>query len=612
MAFPNLNRQTPPRRPLAFAGLLLTGLLLGGWAAAQQPAPAPEPIPALERSTPPKTAVDAIVEHVQTGKDGWNSELYDEEVKVELGKLKKLLAHPPLDREGLSRLVAPDFRGTVLKPARTKRLRDAFPTVDVYEVSEERRVTARGVAQELEQLLGDLHEVTSTELKTTAIAIRAPDPPQVELEIRYSFTGRNAAGEIIQLTGHWMTEWRKDPARGWLWTGVRVEEGWESRTSRPHFADVTTCALPAGPAYQQLLRGIDWWSANVDVAAGIDIYGNNGVAVGDLDGDGHEDIYVCQPAGLPNRLFRSNGDGTYEEISRQTGLDLLDRSSSALFFDYDNDGDADLLVVGDGLWLFRNDGGLRFVYQEPARIGLTPAKQEKTIFTSACVADYNRDGWLDIYVCSYAWQVGESNYRYPLPYHDANNGSPNFLFRNNGDGTFADASAETGLNENNTRFSFACAWADYDRNGWPDLYVANDFGRNNLYRNQEGQFRDVAPALGVEDLGAGMSVAWTDTDNDGWLDLYVGNMYSTAGLRTTQQPIFKPDSTNKGFFRRHAKGNTLFRNRGDGTFEDATEAAGVGMGRWAWSSNFFDMDLDGFEDIFITNGYITNESTKDL
>jgi len=601
----------PSGRPLQRGSGLGAALLLAGLALAQQPTPGPEPIPGLKQA-PPKTTVDAIVEHVQTGKDGWNSELYDDEIKVELGKLKKLLAHRPLDPEALAPLVAPEFRGTPLRPQKSSRLRSATPTVDRYKVDQSDTVTRDTLARELDRLLGELTQVSFVEIKTTGIAIRVPDPPQVDLEIRYTLTGRTARGETRQATGHWITRWRKDLERGWLWAGVRLKDGWESRSPRPHFADVTSCALPAGPAYQQVLRGIDWWSANVDTAAGIDIYGNNGVAVADVDNDGQEDFYVCQPAGLPNRFFQSQGDGTYSEISQATGLDLLDRSSSALFFDYDNDGDADLLVVGDGLWLFRNEGGLRFVYQDPARIGLTPAKQEKTIFTSACIADYNRDGWLDVYVCSYAWQVGESNYRYPIPYHDANNGSPNFLFRNNGNGTFTDVTAETGLDENNARFSFACAWADYDRNGWPDLYVANDFGRNNLYRNHGGTFRDVAPELGVEDIGAGMSAAWGDYDNDGWLDLYVGNMYSTAGLRTTQQPLFKPDSAQKGFYRRHAKGNTLFHNRGDGTFEDVTETAGVGMGRWAWSSNFFDMDLDGLEDIYIANGYITNESTKDL
>lgn len=603
------------RRAVPFLSRLgSTGLLLMGVALGQQPTPAPEPIPALEKKRPPQSAVDAIVEHVQTGRDGWLSELYDEEIKVRLGALKKLLLHKPLDREKLAHLVAPEFRGTPLVPARRTPVREEPPTVERFHPQASLDITAETLPRELERWLAGLVEVTSAELKTTGISVMAAEPPQVQLAVRSSLTGRTREGEIAQRTAHWMTEWRKDGEQGWLWMGVSVRDAWESRTPRPHFADITSCALPAGPAYEQFQRGIDWWSANIDVASGMDIYGNNGLAVADIDGDGQEDFYVCQPAGLPNRLFRSRGEGSFAEVSHEAGVDALDRSSGALFFDYDNDGDPDLLVAGTELLLFRNNGRGAFVFQDPAHVGLTPAKQEKTVFTSACVADYNRDGWLDIYVCSYAWQVGESGYRLPIPYHDANNGSPNFLFRNNGDGTFTDVTEETGVGQNNTRFSFACSWADYDRNGWPDLYVANDFGRNNLYRNQEGRFQDVAAEAGVEDIGAGMSVAWGDYDNDGWLDLYVGNMYSTAGLRTTMQPTFKPKSAGgvHKFFRRHAKGNTLFRNRGDGSFEDVTGQAGVAMGRWAWSSNFFDLDLDGLEDIFITNGYITNESSKDL
>ncbi|MDA2912815.1 VCBS repeat-containing protein [Acidobacteriia bacterium AH_259_A11_L15] len=584
-------------------------LLVGS---AQQVPPPPEPIPTLSQEAPPRTAVEAIMERVETGKDDWVSEVYDEEVKVQLGKLKKLLAHPPLDREKLAELVAPEFRGAPLAPAERILLREAPPAVYRWELEENRTVTAETLAEELDRWLEGLTEMISAELKTVGVAVRGQDPPRVELPIRYSITGRTEEGEIVQRSGYWITEWRKDPERGWLWLGVTPQEGWEGRTPRPHFTDITACALPEGPAYQQLLRGADWWSAHVDVAAGVDIYGNNGVAMADIDGDGQQDFYVCQAAGLPNRLFRSKGDGTYEEIGRQAGVDALDRSSGAIFFDYDNDGDADLLVAGMELLLFRNDGRGHFEFQPPAHVGLTPTTSEKTVFTSLCLADYNRDGWVDIYVCSYAWQVGESGYNYPIPYHDANNGSPNFLFRNNGDGTFTDVTEEVGLEENNTRFSFACSWGDYNRDGWIDLYVANDFGRNNLYRNDGGRFHDAAPELGVEDVGAGMSVAWADYDNDGWLDLYVGNMFSTAGLRTTAQARFKPGSDTLPFYQRHAKGNTLFHNNGGAGFTDVTEEAGVWMGRWAWSSNFFDLDLDGYEDIFIANGFITNESTKDL
>lgn len=592
------------RLPLALAILFAAAVAL---------AQSPESIPTLRPPAVP-SPVDTTIQQVETGHDGWMSERYDEEIKEQLGVLKKLLKHIPLEGEKVAPLIASDFHGTALAPATRSHFEQAGLWVERLQPDPALKISAKELPSELARWLDDIEHITEVELKTTAISIESPDPPLVRLQIRYYVTGTTAKQEVRQLTGFWMTRWRKDGEKGWQWLEAVLEEGWGGRAPRPLFTDITTCSLPDGPAYQQLLHGADWWSANLDRASGADIYGNNGVAVADVDGDGNEDFYVCQAAGLPNRLFRSNGDGTFKEVASEAGVDLLDRSSGALFFDADNDGDPDLLVVGDSLLFFRNDGRGQFSFEEPARTGLTPTGKEKTVFTSACVADYNRDGAPDVYVASYAWQVGESGYQLPLPYYDAQNGPPNHLFHNNGDGTFRDVTEETGLNQNNNRFSFACSWADYDNDGWPDVYVANDFGRNNLYHNEGGKFRDVAAEAGVEDIGAGMSVAWEDYDHDGWVDLYVGNMYSTAGLRTTMQPIFKPDSPSeiKGLFRRQAKGNSLFRNRGDGTFEDKSQAAGVWMGRWAWGSNFLDIDLDGNEDIYVANGYITNESTKDL
>ena len=115
------------------------------------------------------------------------------------------------------------------------------------------------------------------------------------------------------------------------------------------------------------------------------------------------------------------------------------------------------------------------------------------------MADYDRDGFLDVYLCTYAYFIGASEDKAgtPTPYHDAQNGPPNVLLRNDGHGRFADVTAEAGLGEHNDRFSFAAAWADYDEDGWPDLLVANDFGRKNLYHNEGSKdgrvtFKDVA------------------------------------------------------------------------------------------------------------------------
>ena len=359
---------------------------------------------------------------------------------------------------------------------------------------------------------------------------------------------------------------------------------------------------------------MDDWRGSLDAAVGVSVYGHQGLAAGDYDGDGLEDLYISQPGGLPNRLYRNNGDGTFSDVSRAAGVDALDDTSMSLFADVDNDGDQDLLLIGSEVLLFRNNGAGAFAFDPDA--GLTPPPDRAAMLTSGALADYDGDGYLDLYVCAYDfWQAG-SEYDAPTPYYDAVNGPPNLLFRNRGDGTFEEATEAAGLMRNNDRFSFAASWADYDGDGDQDLYVANDFGRNNLYRNNgDGTFTDVAAEAGVEDLAAGMSVAWGDYDNDGRLDLYVSNMWSSAGQRLTFNAQFESVASSEDVrakFQRQARGNSLFRNNGDGTFDDVSEQAGVTMGRWAWASDFFDFDNDGSLDLLVQNGYITGARLDDL
>ena len=201
-----------------------------------------------------------------------------------------------------------------------------------------------------------------------------------------------------------------------------------------------------------------------------------------------------------------------------------------------------------------------------------------------------------------------------MPYHDANNGGRNVLLRNDGRWRFSHATLRAGLDANNRRFSYAAAWEDFDNDGDQDLYVANDFGRNNLYRNDAGHFTDIAPAAGAEDISPGMSSCWGDYDNDGLMDLYVSNMFSSAGKRITSQQRFHEKASDKtrAEFRRHARGNTLLKNMGDGTFSDVSAAAGVTIGRWAWGSKFADLNNDGWEDLLVTNGFITQQDSGDL
>ena len=267
----------------------------------------------------------------------------------------------------------------------------------------------------------------------------------------------------------------------------------------------------------------------------------------------------------------------------------------------------------NGPLLFLNQGGGKFRLKPDA---FQFANPPQGTFTGAAAADYDRDGWLDIYFCLYVYYQGADQYKYPAPYYAAENGPPNFMMRNNRDGTFRDVTAESGLNQNNTRYSFCCGWGDYNRDGWPDLYVVNDFGRKNLYRNNgDGTFTDVAPQAGVEDVGAGMSVCWFDYDNDGCEDLYVADMWTAAGERISTQETFQT-----GCARRHTArciANTPWAIRCSGIaaterFRMPPRRAGAGMGRWSWSSDSWDFDHDGFPDLYIANGMISGPIREDL
>ncbi len=428
--------------------------------------------------------------------------------------------------------------------------------------------------------------------------------------VRYEVASE-ANGKLFYRVGLWKQTW----AEGRLSSFVPVEEHVASATG-PLFRDVTTVVFEKTRSFrEQLTKGVPYWRAKLDPACGIDLYGSNGLAVGDIDNDGYDEVYVCQPGGLPNRLYKYNPDGYFTDITEAWGAGMLDDTSSALFLDLRNSGRQDLVVLRSaGPVLFLNEG-THFRLRDDAFHFVTPPAGA---FTGMAAADFDRDGKLDLYLCCYIYFQSEAQYTYASPYHDAQNGPPNFLFRNrlnpDGTGRFEDLTAESGMNENNNRFSFAPAWCDFNDDGWPDLFVANDFGRKNLYVNNNGHFRDLAAVARVENIGPGMSASWFDYDRDGRPDLYVANMWTDAGQRTITDPHFGPshDPAARDAYRGHTMGNSLFHNRGDGTFEDTTAPQHINFGRWAWASGGHDLDNDGSPEIFVTCGMLTNESATDL
>jgi Flp pilus assembly protein TadD/peroxiredoxin len=468
---------------------------------------------------------------------------------------------------------------------------------------------------EIADYFSSLSSVETAEFEIIHLEQIADRPLVVRADIRHSLIGRLAGRGREQRIGIWRTQWSRDGSpnsspgawSGWRMVKWQAIEETASRARDPIFVDITSHVLGKAESHKnQLAHGVDYWRTVLDGACGIDVYGNNGLAVGDFDNDGLDDLYVCQPAGLPNRLYRNRGDGSFEDVTENAGVGVLDGTACALFADFENKGRQDLLVVcGTGPLLFLNQGNGKFAIKRDA---FQFARAPEGTFTHAAVADYDRDGLLDIYFCVYSYYLGLDQYHYPVPYFDARNGPPNFLVHNQGNATFRDRTEAAGLNVDNDRYSFACAWGDCNGDGAPDLYVANDFGRSNLYRNRgDGTFATVSTEAGVEDPGAGMSASWFDFDNDGNQDIYAANMWSAAGQRVAEQKYFhQGDPQNVlALYRRHARGNSLYRNGGDGKFKNVSAESGVEMGRWAWSSDAWDFDHDGYLDLYIANGYIS-------
>ncbi len=572
--------------------------------------------------------LDATLLKTQSGLDAFITEKYQDAIAKVFAEWNSELLKSPQEMQAVERVLAPDFSASSFRPVESKPVRSGGAIEIRQNTFAPPTITATDVfLQTFRSAMSSFSKLVTAEFQVVSIdVISAPSLTtadggdaggtgiQLRTRVRYELVGSGRDFYREQRVGHWELEWASTTAgefrlRKWQALG----ETW-SRAADPVYLDVAAEAFGNNASYSsQLLHGADYWRTVLDGACGIDIYGHNGVSVGDIDGDGFDDLYVCQSAGLPNRLYRNRGDGTFEDITEASGVGILENTACALFADFDNDGRQDLIVVRtSGPLLFLNEGGGKFRQKRDAFKFSTPPQGT---FTGAAAADYDRDGWLDIYFCLYIYYQGTDQYKYPSPYYDAENGPPNFMMRNNRDGTFRDVTTESGLNRNNTRYSFCCGWSDYNRDGWPDLYVVNDFGRKNLYRNNgDGTFADVAPQAGVEDVGAGMGVCCFDYDNDGAEDLYVADMWSAAGMRVSTQHVFQKDAPDevRALYRKHARGNSLFRNNRDGTFQDTSALAGVEMGRWSWSSDAWDFDHDGFPDLYIANGMISGPSRQDL
>jgi hypothetical protein len=327
----------------------------------------------------------------------------------------------------------------------------------------------------------------------------------------------------------------------------------------------------------------------------------------DFDNDGWQDLLFIDGSDWPGherpasrrsslRLYRNNRNGTFTDVTRQAGLDVQMYGLGVAVGDYNNDGFSDLYVSGVGQSrLFQNTGRGRFL-DVTKKSGLG---NRAGFSTSSLWFDFDRDGWLDLFVCNYVRWSPETDifcsadgvhksYCTPEAYH----GTTSWLFRNKRDGTFEDVTARAGLFDGSSK-SLGVAVFDYDNDGWPDLFVANDTQPNKLYRNQrDGTFQELALRAGVAfsqdgKARAGMGVDVADFDNSGRPSVVVTN------------------------FEREML--ALYRSSRNGAFSDLAPATNLGrdtLHSLGFGCFFFDVNLDGYLDLLVVNGHIDDMMQK--
>jgi hypothetical protein len=325
------------------------------------------------------------------------------------------------------------------------------------------------------------------------------------------------------------------------------------------------------------------------------------VSIVDFDRDGWQDIYVVNSGeGTHNALYRNQGDGTFRDMATEVGLANLNVSGTgvgmgAVWGDYDNDGFEDVFLYKWGKpELFHNESGKRFT-SVTAQAGLADWVNANT----AVWFDYDRDGHLDLFIGGYypesvnLWQL-KTTKMMPESFEYASNGGRKYLYRNLGNGRFEEVSARVGIQSR--RWALAAVAADLRGTGYPDLFIANDYGVSELYFNQDGkQFKEVGRETGVGySPKSGMNAAVGDVLNQGRFSIYVSNI-SEERVLVQGNNLWMPKP--------RASGNGL-------EFENMANAMGVELGGWSFGAQFGDLNNDGYLDLYLTNGNVSLDQNE--
>ncbi|MSQ84638.1 MAG: VCBS repeat-containing protein [Myxococcales bacterium] len=633
--------QRPAQRPASTKGKHLIAVLVVVAALAavgigllnrRPPAPlapaVPAPTPAVVAAAPIPTRDQGTISLDQRdwrsmddpAQDGWDTEVLQGLLAKQLGLIAEAVQAGALGQAqplAWADLAMEDVAGTALLPGDVSPVRTEGGLVVRDQAPKPRLPGIQALQASIQAVVVALRSpgvVTTTHVEWKIDGVQATgDSALASLRLFATSSGPTGA---VDVTSRLHSRWQRGNAGKtgstgqWRLTELRAENTQVvQRTGGPWLSDATTTWLGASPLLQEIALDNDAVLQRVPAAIPTDPIGHTGVALADVDGDGLDDVYVGMSSGLPNRLLLGVAGGGLRDGTAGSNADYLEETRAILLLDLDGDGRRELVTATSaGLMLAPNDTKPgQSVHFGPPR----PLLGTQVVHCLSA-ADIDNDGDLDLYAGKFygAGERGNAGFPVPVPYHDADNGGRNVLLRNDGNLRFVDATDELGLDVNNRRFTLATAFHDLDGDGDMDLYVANDHGRNVLYRNDRSHFSEVAAAGGVEDIGASMSAAFGDADGDGDFDLYVSDMYSSAGNRIVPQAQFHAVDRDKVL--RHARGNSLFTYQGDGTFADRSEASGAMIAGWAWGSRFVDLDCDGRQDLLVANGLFTRPDSGDL
>ncbi|MCP3919097.1 MAG: VCBS repeat-containing protein [bacterium] len=509
------------------------------------------------------------------------------------GLSKRLLLR---DFDGAGEWLASDFKGHDLFGARRRAVRARPLGARIARLEAESVVDARGFLAALRTRLGPWRRVRAAHIGVREAEF-ARDRAWGRLLVKLDLLGVTADGgrEAIRAALHVSVRMGAG-SESWTIDGLEVLSATSEASPAPLFVDVSRAS---GVAFEGVRYG----------TPGNDAEGWNGAAAADIDGDGWIDVFV--PSATRSFLYRNAGDGTFREEADERGLAADVAGTGAVFVDYDRDGDEDLFVAhvgwietqgtraGDRLRLYANDGRGHFD-DVTAAVGLD-------VFApiwSLTAFDHDGDGWVDLFACGYGRMQVERN----DSWIEATNGARNWLLRNADGKSFTDVTVAVGLE--GARWSHAAAAADFDRDGDQDLYVANNFGSNRLWRNDgSGHFEDVAAELGVAERGNSMAAVWADWNGDGRLDLFTTGPTSHTGERVLARLAHSRSAKILQDVTRMASGNALFLSE-DGGFR-RMRASGAEDAGWAWSAVVGDFDLDGALDLFCANGFVTGDLPRD-